>query len=261
MFHTSTRHLLPLAAATLLAVGGAPAQAQQLIAPNVPVAGLDQSFFLAAFSQWWMSIPAATNPLLDLPGANTALGDQGNHFFLPGSFGGTPVVRNVTVRPDQTLFLNLLVVTAWPDANETEADLRALGSNVLGNVNSMSITVDGAAALLPAGVATLEQMRQSSPLFTLTVGPDNLGGWPVGMFPAIADGYLIAMEGLSPGNHQVRWTFNSSSTGPFAGGPNLLQDITYNITAVPEPATWASLSLGLLVIGAGALRRRRIDAP
>ncbi|MCV2359371.1 PEP-CTERM sorting domain-containing protein [Paucibacter sp. TC2R-5] len=255
--HGVGRQLLPLAAAALLAIAAGPSLAQQLIAPDALVAGYDQRFRLAQFSQWWISIPAATNPLLDGPGANTQLGDQGGYFFLPGSFNATPVVRNVTVRPDQTLLLNLQVVTGWPDANETEADLRFIAGHVLGTINSMSITVDGAPALLPAGYSSLGQFRQSTDLFPLHVGADNLGGWPAGIFPAISDGYLIAMEGLSAGNHQVRWTVNSSPTGPFAGQWTFEQDITYNITAVPEPGTWALMGLGLLAIGAGAIHRRR----
>jgi hypothetical protein len=84
------------------------------------------------------------------------------------------VVRNVTVRADQTLFLDLQVVTVWPDLNETEAELRAIGKNVIGNVNSMSVTVNGANALLPAGTASLISLRQTSALFPLQVIPDNL---------------------------------------------------------------------------------------
>jgi len=250
------RPLIALASAALMAASATPVLAQQLLAPDAMVAGYSQSFMLAKFSQWWLSYPAATSPVLDQTGAHSALGDQGQYFFLPGSLDGTPLVRNVTVRSDQTLFLDLMVVTVWPDANETEADLRAIGNNVLGHINSMSITVDGAPALLPAGYTSLAQFRQSSSLFPLSVTPDNLGGWPPGVYPAISDGYMFAMEGLSPGTHQIRWTFDSSPTGPFAGQWTNLQDITYNVSSVPEPSTWLSLALGLLVLGALKLRRR-----
>jgi PEP-CTERM motif len=255
---TVARPLTRLAAALLVAgVCSGSLHAQQLLAPTATVGGYSQSFIQAQFSQWVLGIPADTNPVFDGPGADRSLGDQGSHFFLPGSFDGTPVVRNVTVRTDQTLFLNVANVTVWPDFNETEAELRAIGNHVIGIVNSMSVTVDGSAALLPAGTAALVDLRQSSPLFPLQVIPNNLGGWIPGVFPAISDGYLLAMAPLSQGNHQIRWTFNASPTGPFEGQFTFEQDITYNITAVPEASTWAMMSLGMLGI-AGLTRRRRL---
>lgn len=256
---TGARRLTPLAAAACLALASGALHAQQLLAPTVAVGGYSQDFILAKFGQWALAYPAAISPLLDLTGANSALGDQGAYFFLGGSFSGDPLVRSVTVRPEQTLFLNVQVVIAWPDASETEADLRAIGNNVLGIVNSMAITVDGVPALLPAGYASLVSLRHASPLFPLNVIPDNLGGWPTGIYPAITDGYLIALDGLAAGSHQVRWTFNSSPTGPFAGQWTNLQDITYNINSVPVPevSTWAMMGLGLAAIAAGGLRRRQ----
>ena len=255
--HAATpRRLRPLAAALTLAAACAAVQAQQLIAPTVSVGGYSQGALQAQFSQWWMGYPAAINPVLDPTGAHSALGDQGSYFFLAGSFDGTPLVRNVTVRPDQTLLLNVQVVLAWPDNTETEADLRAIANNVLGTVNSMAITVDGAPALLPTGYGSWVSLRQSSPAFTLHVGNDNLGGWPAGDFLAITDGYLIAMEGLALGDHQVRWTFNSSPTGPYAGQWTNLQDITYNVSSVPEASSWAMMGMGLAALAAGAARRR-----
>jgi hypothetical protein len=91
----------------------------------------------------------------------------------------------------------------------------------------------------------------------LHLGNDNLGGWPPGDFLAITDGYLIAMEGLALGNHQVRWTFDSSPTGPFAGQWTNLQDITFNVSSVPEASTLAMMGLGLAATAASARRRRR----
>lgn len=260
---TVARPLTRLAAALLVAgVFGGPLHAQQLIAPTTPIAGMSQGSILAQFGQWSLGYPAANNPVLDTTGAFSSLGDQGSYFFLPGSFDATPVVRNVTVRPDQTLFLNLLVVTYWQDTPaQTEAVMRGLASDIIGNVSSMSITVNGAPALLPAGYASLTALRQSSPLHNLTVIPDNIGGWPAGVFPAIDDGWLIAMQGLPLGNHQVKWTFNSSPTGPYAGQFTIAQDITFNVTSVPEPGTWAMMSLGMAAVGFGALRRRRDQTP
>lgn len=257
---TVARPLTRLAAALLVAGAfSGPLQAQQLIAPTTPVAGFSQGEIMAQFGQWALAYPAANNPVLDTTGAFSHLGDQGAYFFLPGSFGPDPVVRSVTVRPNQTLFLNLMVVTYWQDTpTQTAEEMRALANDIIGNVSGMSITVNGAAAVLPDGYASLTALRQSSPAHTLTVIPDNIGPpWPAGDFLAIDDGWLIAMQGLPLGNHTVKWTFNSSPTGDFAGQFTLAQDITFNVTSVPEPGTWAMMSLGMAAVGAGALRRRR----
>jgi len=254
---SSARQLLPLVTAAVLALASGASSAQQLIAPNAPVAGLSQSYIAAQMGQWTLSYPAATNPLLDTTGALSAAGDQGSYFFLSGSFDATPVVRSVTVRSDQKLVINLGMVIDWMGGSlDTEAEIRQEAANVLGVNPVLTLTMDGAPALMPAGFTSLEQFRQSSPLFPLTFIDGNVAGWPVSVVPAIVDGYIVAMEGLSQGAHQLHFTSFTQGMGPFAGY-SLSQDITYNITAVPEASTWAMMGLGILAIGAGALRRRR----
>ncbi len=248
---------MPMAAAALLALGCATARAQQLIAPTATVAGLSQSFIAAQFGQWALAYPAATNPLLDATGANSAAGNQGSYFFLGGSFSQDPVVRNVKVRPDQTLVINLTSVLDWMGPGvDTEALIREEAANVLGINPVLSLSVDGASALMPNGFTSLEQFRQSSPLFPLTFIDGNVFGWPASVVPAIVDGYIVALQGLSLGQHQLHVTTLTRGMGPF-DGYSFTQDVTYNITSVPEPGTWATMGLGLLAIGAGAAFRRR----
>ena len=251
------RRLLPLASAAILAIASAPSQAQQLIAPNAPIAGLSQSFLAAQMAQWVLSYPAATNPLLDTTGARAAAGDQGSYFFLNGSFDATPVVRNVTVRTDQTLVINLVSLIDWMGLGlVTEAAIREEAANVMGVNPALSLTVDGAPALLPAGFTALTQFHQLSPLFPLTFIQGNVFGWPASVVPAVVDSYMVGLEALPQGTHQLHFTATTQGIGPFVGS-SFSQDITYNISAVPEASTWASLSLGLAVIGVAALRRRR----
>ncbi len=171
------------------------------------------------------------------------------------------------VRSDQTLLFSPISVLYWTDAIfDTEAKLRADTANVLGVVSNLSVTVDGAPALLPAGVTSLQQFRQSSPLFPLHVIEGNIfsavpGVFP-GVFPAIVEGYTMALQALPVGNHPLRFTALMSSVGPYVG-TSLAQDITYNITAVPEVSTWAmmglglGLGLGLLAVATARPRRRR----
>ena len=252
----SLTRLSHVTAAALLALAAQGVQAQQLLHPNAPVAGYSQSYLSGALTQWEFSFPAATNPLLDTTGAATASGDQGKYFFLAASVSEVPVVRNVTVRSDQTLVFSPIGILYWADAVfDTEAKMRADANKLLGTVSNLTVTVDGVAALLPAGVSSTQAFRQSSPLFPFTLVQNNIGGYAPGVFPAITEGFTFALAPLPAGSHTLRFTALMNSDYGFT----FSQDISYNISAVPEPSTWASLALGLVAIGARSLRRRQLS--
>jgi len=103
---------------------------------------------------------------------------------------------------------------------------------------------------------------QSSPLFPMTFPVDHIYtgfGYPPGTFPAITLGLTYALEALPVGQHQLRFTSTNQYTGHYAAFAPYSYDVTYNITAVPEPATVAMLCLGLAVVGGMAMRRRRTE--
>lgn len=251
-----SQSLTRLASAALLALAVHGVQAQHLLHPGAPVASYSQSYLSAGLAQWEYSFPAATNPLLDTTGAATASGDQGKYFFLAASTTEAPVVRNVTVRSDQILVFSPITVLYWADAvMDTEAKMREDAIKVLGTVTNLTVTVDGADALLPAGVSSTQDFRQSGPLFPFTLVQDNITGYAPGVFPGITEGFTFAMAPLAAGNHTLRFTALMNSDYGFT----FAQDVTYNISAVPEPSTWASLALGLVAIAARSLRRRQLS--
>lgn len=253
--------LLPLASAALLAMASSAPQAQQIIAPTALVGGFNQSVLMIDFGNWTMSHSPAASPLFDTTGANAAAGDRGSYFYLTGSLDATPVVRKVTVRTDQTLMINLQSIVYWEDpAIRDEAGIRADLTDIWGTLSNQTVTVDGIPALMPAGYPSFGQFRQSSPYFPLNLPAGNWYPWPVSPSPAVVESYMVGLQGLSPGQHQLHFTSRNDSTGAFTGN-SFAQDITYNITAVPEASSLATMGLGLLVIGVRALRRRRAAAP
>lgn len=251
MSHSLTR----LASAALLTLVAGAGQAQQIIAPTELIGGFSQSYLTAQFGQWSGSYPVGSNPTRDDTGAFSAAGNQGSYFFLGASADETPVVRNVTVRSDQKLFVSLLSFIDYVGgAVQTEAAMREELSYVFGTVSNLSLTVNGAPVAMPAGYSSLLQFRQNSPLFPITFIENNIYGVPASVLPAIAEGYVVALEALPVGNYQLHLTAHTDMSGPFAGF-SMGQDITYNISSVPEPSTWAAMALGLAAIA--ALRRRR----
>ena len=247
--------LLPLASAAILAFAAGPLQAQQIIAPTAMVGGMSQSDLMMDYGNWTMSHSVATSPLFDTTGANAAAGDRGSYFYLTGSTDATPVTRQVTVRTDQTLMINLISIVYWEDpAIRDEAGIRADLVDLWGTVSNLSVAVNGAAPAMPAGYTSLNQFLHSSPYFPLYLPAGNWYPWPVSPSPAVVESYMVGLQGLSQGQHQLHFTSRLDSTGPFTGN-SAAQDITYNSTAVPEASTLATLGLGLLLIG--AIRRRR----
>lgn len=251
------QRLAPLASAAVLLAATAPLHAQQLIAPDATIASFSQSYLGARWDQWLISYTAPTNPSIDDTGANSAAGDQGSYFFLAGSFGSDPVVRNVTVRSDQVLFFPIMnVVSVIPYFGSTEAEIRADASDGLGIASNLSITVDGAPALLPTGFSSLYEFRQYTPLFPMTFIVDNVLGVPPAVLDAVGDGYFFGLEALPQGVHELRFTGRSDGVGVYEGYTSSV-DITYHITSVPEPETWAMLGLGLAAVALAARRRRQ----
>ena len=258
---TVARHLIPLASAAIMLAAGGPARAQQLIAPDATIASFSQSYLSARWTQWLISYTAPTNPSLDTTGAFSALGDQGSYFFLTGTFGTEPVVRNVTVRPDQILFFPLLnVLSVIPYFGSTEAEIRADASDGLGIASNLSVTVDGAPALLPPGTSSLDDFRQYSPLFPMNFIADNILGVPPAVLDAVTDGYWVGLEALPVGSHELRFTAQSNGIGAYAGS-EFSQDITYHISSVPEASSLAMLCLGLLGVITTTRHPRRDVSP
>jgi MYXO-CTERM domain-containing protein len=226
-----------------------------VLGPSVQVAGTSQAVWGDRWWQWAISYPTAQNPLNDTTGAFSYLGDQGSVFFLAGTVTG-PAVRTATVRAGQTVLIPLnTAASPIPLFGADEAAVRADAAATSGPASGLTLTIDGAAATLPAGVTSLTDFHQVTPpgTFPFTIPADNVFGAPSGTYPTVEDGYWVMLDDLSVGTHTVRWT------GHFAGTPALQYppydvDMRYTLTVTPVPEPGGLVLLAL--IGLGGFRRR-----
>jgi hypothetical protein len=207
--------------------------------------------------EWWnwaLYEPFATNPIADETGEDGHLNQAGPVWFLAGTWGGT-AVREVIIPEGKTLFFPLVnSVMAVPDDAATEAEVRALAKASIDPASLLYATVDGAQLL------GLFSLRAESPPggYVQHVPPGSVlteWGYPPGdRYPAVADGYWVALEPLPLGDHEIYFT--AAVGNPKA--PDLELEVTYTLHVIPEPSTLVLLIVGAVgLIGCAWCRRRR----
>lgn len=233
--------LRALATAILFGVFGS-AQAGVVVDPTQPVAGVSQLELSQQWWQWALGIPAPTNPLLDTTGAFAQTNNNGPVFFLGGNTGGS-TTRSFTVPAGTPLFFPILNAVdiefqPAPDCPAHPGDPLSCAFDFITYVNSASnlhATLDGQDLL------TFPSFRQTSTSFFTVVLPadDAFGfGLPPGPYDAISDGFWVALDGLTPGQHTLVFGGEFTDLG-FA------LEVT-DILRVPEPGTLSLMLLGTL---------------
>ncbi len=180
----------------------------------------------ARWWQWLLSIPEDTNPDLDTTGADCAEGQVGKVWFLAGTFGGPPVIRDCTVPAGRALFFPILTQVDGAGVFDCEPTapgpcdlntLRALAAAFVDNPTTLEASVDG------VELQDLIDYRVQSPVFSLTFPDGAVFGLPSGTFtPNVADGYWLMLVPLSAGTHTIHFKGESNS--------GVVVDVTYNLT-------------------------------
>jgi hypothetical protein len=208
--------------------------------PNSQVLPLDSSPYgntygewSARWWQWALSIPAATNPVLDETGANCAEGQSGPVWFLAGSFFSATFERACTVPPDKALFFPIVnaafgaaVFDCEPTQPGVPCNITVLRAAAAASMDPVTIeaSIDG------VPVRHLRDFRVQSPVFSVTLPEGNVLEVPSGTYaPMVSDGYWLMLAPLSAGAHTIHFK-NKITGGPFAGNAT---EVTYHLTIRP----------------------------
>lgn len=167
------------------------------VTPVVQIQSYGASYgeWSARWWQWLLSIPAKTNPNLDPTGANCALGQHDDVWFLAGAFGGD-ITRTCTIPANKPIFFPIVNGIAFnPTGSDTLLDLRKMAGDFIDTVTELTVTIDG----IPIPVENLFDSRVRSPSFTVMAPPKAL--LPPGKLSApgktdaiVSDGYWLLLQ-------------------------------------------------------------------
>lgn len=224
--------------AALLAVALAPSSARadgHVVKAHSVVADKTLSEWSALWWKWAFAFPVNDNPLLDTSGAKSKFGDVGDVFFLAGLYnpsGSSSVTRTATISNDKFIFFplqNFVNDNVGVSPRQTIDTLISQINGAIPGITALYASIDG------KPVGDLFSHRETSPVFAYTLQltdnlqqvvnnihtPDATGT----VFPAVADGFYLMLQPLSPGMHVLK--FGGTSFGTTL-------DVTYNLTVTDK---------------------------
>jgi hypothetical protein len=214
----------------VLVTGSAMGQGQGNLNPGIAPPGskphgLSYGEWAAEWWNWALSTPAEVNPLLDESGTCGHIGQQGQVWFLAGTFGGS-VERHLEIPSGTALFFPILnTVVAATEEDETEEQMRAQAREIFEPNVTLHIeaTIDGIPVQTPWGYAA------ESPAFTLHLPEgallDQLSGLSGDLEPAVAAGYWLFLNPLPVGTHEIHFRGVQA---------DFETEVMYEVTVVPR---------------------------
>ena len=189
----------------------------------------------AEWWQWGLGVPAKNNPILDQTGAACAQRQVDDTWFLAGSFGSDPVVRDCVLPEGKALFFPLVnnaffAFLSDPPETRSEAFLRAQAKCTVPlqgfvELDDLRLTERRLRRL------TTGRSGSQSPIFNVQLPPGNVFGAEEDVIPELVlspsaeEGFYLYIKPLSPGEHRIRWLVTGCT-------PDSRQDVTYHLTVV-----------------------------
>lgn len=179
----------------------------------------------AKWWQWAVSIPLDKSPFDDPTGERCGTSQHDPKvWFLAGTSGGE-ATRTCQVPAGKGIMFTVINVRCdyfVDKVSKTDDDLRKCAKDDQDTVNVLNATVDGKA------IQHLDRFRVQSPLFNITLPPNNIAGVSPGTTQAISDGWFIILKPLQVGEHEIR-SYGASIDPTGSGNINFATSTTFKI--------------------------------
>jgi hypothetical protein len=176
-----------------------------------------------------LSIPQSQNPMEDKTGERCTFGQEKSNssvFYLPGSTGG-PSALTCKLKAGQGIFIPIITV----EASQAEApkatieELHKIAKEDQDSVTSLYLKLNDR----EYSEEELRKFRTHTKEFEVMFPEGALFGASVGPSVAVADGYYVITEPLSPGNYSLHIKGSLGCLNPECTEPSYAGDLKYNL--------------------------------
>ncbi len=184
-----------------------------LLPANQSVSGVNQDDWSRRWWEWAGSFDREESPIADRTGALCGSRQEGQVWFLAGTYGTQRTIRTCRVPKGKYLFFPLInyVYMPAPGGEPSCESVKNSAAQITERVAGLVLEVDG------VRYGDLEQHRlRTRECFDLGARtPERFR-----VYPAAANGYYVMLKPLSPGQHTLN----------FGGAlPSMLQAVTYTL--------------------------------
>ena len=201
-----------------------PAGKSYVVAPHSSVLGKPLGEYASEWWQWSFSVPLDNSPVKDVTGEKCATAQQGDVWFLAGTYERSAVVRRCAIPYGKYVFFPVINMVYWrPVARSVSCDAVKEGAAVNNDgLRSIEVEIDGKMLDSP------KQYREASPeCFDVFARAPKGVRTPPG-YPAATDGYWVMLRPMPVGKHSIRFRARYEPGGDDLSW--LRQDVSYEIT-------------------------------
>jgi hypothetical protein len=191
--------------------------------------GLSYKEHVKNYWKLMLSIPVEQNPMEDKTGEKCTFGQESSNsslFFLAGSTGGLSTIT-CKIKPGLGVFIPIITVEASqaevPKA--TIDELHKIAKDDQDGVTSLYLKINDT----EFSEQELRKYRTHTDAFDVTFPDRALFGASPGPSVAVADGYYVITEPLSPGNYVIDIKGSLACLNPDCLEPTYTGEIRYNL--------------------------------